>query len=292
MRVGVDKENGPEVRSDEQGIVDFGYFEPAKYAISIRTDRTSDWQLNRTFSLPLSTAHVEPVICSRESTQPIRWTVSIPEDLESHGVQVLVTWNRTLNCGGQEWKDASSDPRLSVIRFGLRSGEPLRANLFNAKSEWERGAVSNGAIQFPSRRTTDPKPKEAPFKVLFYRSAMSQPVTTDSVGVRFQGVRLLLVMPAPPADNRGISQRDDFQRSLIAIAPPLAEVSNEDQQPTQPGTPKVIVRKLQWADLKDEYVVAADKPNQWTIQVPDELIEQARAYLKEHPETTSEQESK
>lgn len=289
-RLGVDKEFGPEVRSDKQGIVDFGYFEPANYSISVRTDRSSVWKLTPEFSLPLSTAHVETVICPSESRQPIRWTVSLPEDLEKHGAQALLKWKCSLNCGGQDWTE-----QQSLQEFPIRGGEgeAQRANLINAKSEWQSGGVHGSAVMSPWRTVGGPQPKEVPFTVPFYRSPMNpSPRTMECVGVRFQSVRLLLVVPAPPTADRANSQRSEFQSRWIAIAPPLAEPTNEERQPTPSAPPRAISRKLQWVELKDEFVVSADKPNQWTIQIPDELIEQARAYLKEHPVTTSDEPTK
>ena len=292
MRVGVDKDYGPSIRCDDQGIVDFGYFEPAKYSISIHPKRSSVWTLTREFLLPLSTAHVEPVICPSESKQPIQWTVALPEDLQSQGVQSLLTWKCSLNSGGQDWRDLREQNRFQEFPFRSPDGETQRANLINSKSEWKSGGTTGSAVKSAWRQQGSSQPAEIPYVVLFYRSNMGPPTTMDFAGVRFQSIRLLLVAPAPLTDDRTNQQRGDFQLRLIPIAPPLGELAVEEGQPTRPGPPRSNSRKLQWGELKDEFVVAADKPNQWTIQVPDELIEQARAYLKEHPGATSDEPAK
>ena len=62
--------------------------------------------------------------------------------------------------------------------------------------------------------------------------------------------------------------------------------------PTRKTTISDELNKENSFSLQTEFVAEADKPNQWTIQVPDELIEQARAYLKEHPPATSDEPAK
>lgn len=287
-RLGVDKDFGPEVRSDEQGIVDFGYFEPAKYSISIRTNRSSMWKSTSEFLLPLSTAHVETVICPSDTTQPIRWTAALPEDLDSQGVQAFLKWKCSLNCGGRDWLDVRDQDRVQEFPFRTSDGESPRVNLINAKSEWQSGGTP-GSVVF-ARITPSGSPLSVADRVAvpFYRTTMSQPKTTDCIGVRFHSLRLVLVARAPlSAVDRINQQRNEFQLRLMPIAPSVAKLSEEERQLNQP--PQLIKRKLEWVELKDEFVVSGDKPNQWTIRVPDELIEQARAYLKEHPVAASDE---
>ena len=113
-----------------------------------------------------------------------------------------------------------------------------------------------------------------------------EPVTEPkSSGVKiFSGVRywntLKLVLEADP-NLRGkiLPNREATGRLFECI-------------PTRKTTLSDELNNKNSFSLQTEFVAEADKPNQWTIQVPDELIEQARAYLKEHPVATSDEPAK
>ena len=299
-RLGVDNQFGPEVLSDDQGMVDFGYFEPAKYAIVVSTN-SRDRKLETQFTLPLSTAHIEQVTCP--ASVPISWAVDLPEDLEKQNVQALLKCNRVPEDSGPQWPYEKE-----VVPYPYSNGDDTEYTslvLIKGGQGWEKG----GGSEITSRLEAPPGSEAvstgfASFIVSFLPGQRQQS-GTEYVGVRFKEIQLTLVVPAAARNPQRLPRplpKGEFGLSVsyalgalkrfTPIAPVPDKASEKQTERGSGSMPSRFIRNVERFPLKNEFVVSADKPNQWMIQVPDELIEQARAYLKEHPVATSDEPAK
>ena len=257
--------------SDADGVVDLGYFEPGLYSVVIvanwKTDRGCHCPSFRPIIFHPGKALIEHIVCPSQPTEvAVSLVVELPDDLKKRGVIALVrTRSSTIDCDGKKWEVKCEWTGALVRADGSESVQEglNRQEMIHYPNESGSSRYRGGRPGIRLEPVTEPK----------------------SSGVKvFSGVRywntLKLVLEADPRLGSIIFANTEPTGRLFECIP------------TRKTTLSGQLNNENSFSLQTEFVAEADKPNQWTIQVPDELIEQARAYLKEHPGATSDEPAK
>jgi hypothetical protein len=232
-------------RTDSNGSVDFGYCSPARYQIGVTTPWGYGW--TKRFVLHPSTAHIEKIICPAEPPEArVSPLANLPEDLKDAHVVALVRFEPgQLTMGEDIWREAIPGSDRRFLAVG--QGE---FGFFLSIGEGPFGPVSGPAD--PRRWaifTDESRPKQPPPRLF--------------AGVRYPVYGLRLVRLAVNRKNE----------------PPTVLPKYEQVAPKPPEAPRLV------RPLELEFVADANKPSEWIIPIPDELIEQARQYLREQVST-------
>lgn len=266
-QLGFDKEKSTSEQSDSTGSADFGYCDAGRYEVTIRT-RWGFSSPAKRFLLHPATAHVEPIVCPAEPQEAqVSFTASLPEDLQRLNVQALVQINPgTLMHEDQIWRE-------SFVNRGVfsrvKSRENFQRDILVRHDGWDILVTTLDAM------VQRPTPSGSPR----FRWIVSGQLGVASEhhilgGPRYSVRGLRLVVPDHPfRDFLGDQSTRTIQGQYEQIAP---------KPPTQPsgGSQR---EEASTHSLKLEFVAEAGKLNAWIIPIPDELIEQARRYLKDHP---------
>lgn len=252
-QLGFDRGKSMSEQTDANGSADFGYCEPGRYEITIQTP----WgflSAPKRFLLRPGTAHVEAIVCPAKPDEiEVAFATNMPDDLLDAGVSAIVSFQYgSYSVGGESWKEHDVGGRFVQIDQG----------------GWRFCGVSgDGFSGFASRAQTK------------WRAAIDRDRSEVHVmaGVRYavRGIRLVIptVVSVPPEMANRVPSPQRLSPMFDQVAP----------QPPRRAEAGVGHETLAWYQLDREFVPVAGQRNQWEIAIPDELIEQARDYVKENP---------
>jgi hypothetical protein len=257
-QLGFNKDRSVTEQSDASGSVDFGYCDLGRYEIEVEVP----WRFKsapRRFTLHPGTTEVVQFICpSKPEEARVRFVVNIPDDLAELGVQALVDrTNGELTVADEAWRETAAVRHILIRNDGwewLVVGNEMPVGL----------ATSGGraGVPAPVQRRAWKIQRHSNFHQSVFRT-----------GMRYSINSLRLVVPFHRHRQTPSVRRVQFvEYEQIAPKPPTTPMESS-AQPAHPSAPSHPLN----------IAVVVDDTNDWVIPIPEELINEARAYLEENP---------
>ncbi len=267
-------------QTNEAGVADFGLLHPGEYLCLItRNSPESKSSLSSIIDVRPGESVEKKIICpeSRPQRVGVHLKCAWPADLDKEGL-VLVTqiqYQYRETGPGVYWtlNSASSLESTQTLLLGpSNSISTVKLGGGGARDAADKARLGGGLVSFPVENLREPMP----------------PGSTLELEVGNYRLGALAVWRRAPDDEPGRRRFERLVTTLRPTSPPVAENIGTAKQPAKhetakpPATAGTVIELPwgYWQQLEASLVARPGKDNQWTIPLPEELVQAVREALK------------